>query len=297
MKRPNFFIVGAPKSGTTAMATYLKAHHDVFMPARKELGYFGSDLTYSKRFIRDPDEEHYLAHFSSWSNEALGGEASVWYLYSLRAAAEIRAFSPDARIIIMLRNPVDVLYSNYHQFLHNENEDIPVFEDALAAESARKAGRRLPSRMMLREGLYYRDTVRFAEQVERYLEVFGRARVYIILFDEFQRDTPQTFRTVLEFLDIDPDFTTDFEVINPNKRLRSSAFRHIYTSAPFRAATRRFPRLAQRVYGPIRALNTELVARAPLDPATRLQLTRELAPEVRKLAALLDCDLSGWLSL
>ena len=295
MKRPNLFIVGAPKSGTTAMATYLRAHPDVFMPARKELGYFGSDLTYSKRFIRDPDEAHYLAHFAGWSGEAVAGEASVWYLYSRTAAAEIRAFSPDARIIIMLRNPVDVIYSNYHQFLYNENEDIRDFEAALAAESDRKAGRRLPSRMLLREGLYYTDTVRFAAQIERYLEVFGRERVHVILFDEFQRDTPKTFRGVLEFLEIDPEFTTDFEVVNPNKRSRSRAFRHLYTSAPFRAAARCFPRLAQRVYEPIRALNTEFVPRAPLDPATRLQLSRELAPEVRKLAALLERDLSRWL--
>lgn len=295
MKRPNFFIVGAPKSGTTALATYLKAHPDIFMPARKELGYFGSDLTYTKIFIRDPDEQRYLDHFAGWRNEARAGEASVWYLYSRRAAAEIRAFSPAARIIIMLRNPVDVLYSNYHQLIHNENEDIPSFEEALAAEPDRMAGRRQPKRAMLLEALYYRDTVRFAEQVERYLEVFGRERVHITLFDDFQRDTARAFRAVLAFLEVDPEFTTNFAVINPNKRARSTAFRHLYTSAPFRAAARRFPRLAGWIYSPIRALNTEFVPRAPMRPETRLLLTRDLAPEVGRLEALIDRDLSGWL--
>jgi len=294
-RKPNFFLVGAPKSGTTALATYLKAHPDIFMPERKELGYFGSDLTYTDRFLRAPDETRYLAHFADWRSETHAGEASVWYLYSRRAAEEIHRFSPAARILVMLRNPVEVLYSNYHQFLWNGNEDLPTFEQALAAEQDRKLGRRIPSGALMVESLYYRETVRFSEQLRRWFETFGRGRVHVILFDEFKADTAGTYSRTLEYLGTDPTFETELKVINPNKRTRSPVLHRLYTSAPFRAAARRFPRLAVRIYRPLRSLNTELAPRLPMRRETRRRLCRELTPEVTALGDLLDRDLSAWL--
>jgi hypothetical protein len=108
MRKPDFFIVGAPKSGTTAMYFYLKQHPEIFMPERKELHFFGSDF-FAPHFVRDLKE--YLKFFEGADNKKRIGEASVWYLYSKRAAFEIKEFNPDADIIIMLRNPVDMMYS------------------------------------------------------------------------------------------------------------------------------------------------------------------------------------------
>lgn len=130
-KTPNFFIVGAPKCGTTAMHIYLRQHPEIFMPEKKESHFFGSDLN-SQYFIRD--REKYLSLFSEAKDVKRIGEASVWYLYSKQAAYEIKEFSPSASIIIMLRNPVDMLYAQHSQFLYNGNENIASFEDALNAE-------------------------------------------------------------------------------------------------------------------------------------------------------------------
>ncbi|NLF38083.1 sulfotransferase, partial [bacterium] len=105
MRLPDFFIVGAPKSGTTALHAYLGRHPSIFVPARKEPHFFGSDIV-SPAFVRDRDA--YLSLFAGATTEARVGEASIWYLYSKRAAREIKEFNPDARIIIMLRNPVDM---------------------------------------------------------------------------------------------------------------------------------------------------------------------------------------------
>src|SRR5580704_4939990 len=115
IKKPDCFLVGAPKCGTTAMADYLAGHPDVFM-AKKEMHVFGADLHFASHFYRR-NLGAYLQEFSRRTTQGVAGEASVWYLLSGQAAAEIKAFNPEARIVIMLREPVEVLYSLYYQFL------------------------------------------------------------------------------------------------------------------------------------------------------------------------------------
>ena len=134
MRRPDFFIVGAPKCGTTAMIDYLKQHPEVFVPDRKELDFFGRDLVFKGHRLT---EEEYLGFFSRATAEKRAGEGSVWYLHSKTAALEIKDFSPNARIIIMLRNPLDMMYSFHSQRLYNGNEDIENFSAALDAEAER----------------------------------------------------------------------------------------------------------------------------------------------------------------
>ena len=140
MRRPDFFIVGAPKCGTTAMNDYLKDHPELFIPARKKLHFFGSDL--ELRRSRRITTQEYLSYFALARAEKRLGEASVWYLYSQRAAAEIKAFSPAARIIIMLRNPVDMMYSMHSQRLYSGKQDIRDFAEALEVEEERRQGLR-----------------------------------------------------------------------------------------------------------------------------------------------------------
>lgn len=227
--RPNFFIVGAPKCGTTAMNDFLAQHPDIFIPETKEVHFFGRDLHFSKGALRDP--EAYAALFEG-ATQPLRGEASVWYLFSKTAAEEIHTYNPDAKIIIMLRHPADMLYSQHSQFLFNGNEDIEDFAAALAAESDRKAGRRVPKSAHLPEGLLYSETVRYAEQVARYFARFGRERVHVILYDDFRTDLPGTYRQTLQFLGVRDDFTPAFGVVNPNKRARSKLLREFVQAPP-----------------------------------------------------------------
>ena len=94
--KPNFFIVGAPKCGTTAMFSYLSRHPEIFVSQRKEFNYFCDDLTFRNAagLFRYTGIDDYLAHFSGWNGQKRIGEASVWYLYSSRAAENIRICVP-----------------------------------------------------------------------------------------------------------------------------------------------------------------------------------------------------------
>ena len=138
--KPNFFIVGAPKCGTSALYEYLGAHPEIFMSPYKEPHFFGSDLQQRWR----PTKSQYFSCFAKARDEKRVGEASVHYLYSKCAAAEIKEFCPEARIIIMLRDPVEMLYSLHSQSIFSGNEVINDFEEALEAEADRKLGRRIP---------------------------------------------------------------------------------------------------------------------------------------------------------
>jgi GT2 family glycosyltransferase len=299
--KPDFFIVGAPKCGTTAMADYLAAHPEVFM-ARKEMHFFGADLRFGPQFFRR-DLAAYLSEFDAWKGQRRAGEASVWYLFSTRAAAEIKAFSPEARIIIMLREPVEMLYSLYYYFLFDGNEPLPTFEQALAAEPDRLEGRRLCRQTYFAQGLAYRRVVRYTEQVRRYIEVFGRERVHVIIYDDFAADVFAAYRQALDFLGVESKgCNPGFDVVNPAKRVRSPALRAAIGDPLVRSAVlalrRWVPRpvfaALQRIDARVRQSNARVERRPPLEPELRARLKREFAPEVRRLSELLGRDLSHW---
>lgn len=301
-KKPDFFIVGAPKSGTTAMNEYLSAHPDIYIPPQKEMHFFGADLRFSGTFYRR-DLPAYLDTFAAWNGQKRAGEASVWYLYSTQAAAEIKAFNPEASIIIMLREPVEMIYSLYYQFLWDGNEHLPSFEQALAAEDDRRAGKNITRTTYLTQGLLYRETAHYAGQVARYFEVFGRERVHVILYDDFAADVRACYQRTLAFLGVDPErIETDFAVVNANKYADSVAVRNILRDPIVRRAARAVrPFLPRAVYNALqdaqtrfRRSNTRFEKRPPLNPDLRAALQREFAPEVERLGDLLGRDLSVW---
>jgi hypothetical protein len=296
-RKPDFFIVGTFKGGTTALYDYLGQHPGICMPFHKEPLFFGDDLT--RRYGRMTPGQ-YADLFRETRPDQVTGEASAWYLYSASAAREIKAFNPDARIIVMLRNPVDVMYAQHSQLLFNVEEDIIDFAQALAAEPDRRAGRRLPPGPLRAENLYYRHSVRFAEQLQRYFDAFGRERVHVIVYDDLRRDTAGVYRRVLEFLGVDPDFQARFDVVNPNKRVRFRRLQRLVYQPPgpiLRMVPwlRRFP-LVHRLRQSVLGINSASQQRKPMDPALRQQLESELAPEVAELGRLIGRDLSGWTS-
>ena len=298
MAGPDFFIVGAPKAGTTALNDYLQGHPQIFIPDRKELHYFGSDLTLKKRARRDLD--WYLAHFARHAGEKRIGEASVYYLCSTRAAAEIKAFCPAARIIIMLRNPVDMIYSLHSQLLYSGNESIADLHAALAAEPQRRAGRSIPRTTRVVESLFYRQMARYGNHVQRYLDQFSSERIHIIVFDDFKSDTAGVFRNVLRFLDVDDSFAPDLAVVNPNKVLRSARLHRFLLSPPRLGkglARALVPRALRQAAGDrLRQWNTVYRPRPALAPELRRQLQHEFAAEIERLGKLIGRDLSAWLA-
>lgn len=295
MRRPDFLIVGAPKCGTTAMTRYLEAHPQLFVAARKDLHFFGSDLNFTQRPARA--ERDYLQHFQEAGDALRVGEASVWYLYSARAAEEIFAYNQQMRVIIMLREPVSMMHALYTQLRFNGlgDEDLPSFAEALAAEPDRAAGRRLPPNTPLPEALLYRRAATFSEQIARYQAVFPPEQLHIILQDDLKQDTAGAYQRALRFLGVDETFQPDLRPVNANKQIRSERVRKLIARTPGGLKAAIPPGMRRTVRKQIKRLNSRHAKRPPLDPELQGQLRAEFRPEVERLAALIDRDLSGWL--
>lgn len=297
MRRPDFFIVGAPKCGTTALYRALRRHPRIFMPDRKEPNFFGSDFTAPyPYFIRD--ESEYLALFEPAGDALRVGEASAWYMYSRRAAREIVEYSPGARAIVMLRDPVDLMYALHSQRIYSGNEDITDFEEALAAEPDRKRGRRIPPDVNLVDGLFYREVARLSPQVERVFDAFGRDRVHVILLDDLRRNPERTLADVCRFLGVDPDADLTLPRVNQNRRVRMRRIHRIFSEppGPARAAVRRIlPRALREWMGAeLWKRNVKTRPRPPLDPALRARLRAEFRDDVLRLGELIGRQLTAW---
>lgn len=297
---PSFFIVGAPKAGTTSLNDYLAQYPDIFMPAAKEMHYFGSDLAQKKRKNAALTPEAYLAHFATMTTEKIAGEASVLYLKSETAAREIYEFCPEAKIIVMLRQPTDLIHSLHAQLISQGDEDTEDFEAALSLEPDRKAGRRLPVGVMVPDdGLFYREVAQIGTQLARYLKVFPSDQVHVIFFEDFSSDPQREVHRVREFLGLAPvHVLLDTSVRNPNSRPRSKLLTRVLYHPPEwlihvvkHVGTReKWINLRDR----LRRFNNVKASRAPLSPGLRAALTQEFTPEIEKLETLTGRDLAAW---
>jgi len=300
MTRPNFFIVGAPKCGTTAMYEYLKAHPEIYMPQEaKEPHYFAQEYQ-TPRMMRYSSEEAYLSLFDDATTELCLGEGSVLYLYSEEAAWKIHEFNPDAKIITMLRNPIDMMYSLFYQERYSGNEVLKTFEEALDLEEARKKGLHIPPRSNQKK-LYYREIAKYSVQLERYYACFNETQIHIIIFDDFIADTARCYQQTLSFLGVDPGFSTNFIPVNVNKLPRFAMINRLTLQPPewyrvMRNQLRRItsPALREIFNRKLRAINTKVEPRPKLSIETRRALAIEFKDEIDTLSSLLDIDLTHW---
>jgi hypothetical protein len=300
MNRPNFFIVGAAKCGTTSMYEYLRQHPDVFMPEFKEPIFFGQDLDIAPCWcVRD--ERDYLALFDQAGGKKRIGESSVWYICSRSAPDEIRRFNPDAKVVIMLRHPVEFLYSLHGLFLWTDNEDIADFEQAFFAQDDRRHGRRIPDMAYFQQGLQYTQMAAFSEQVQRYRDVFPASQVHVILHDDLKKDLSGVYRRLLEFLDLDSTFQPEFRMFNETRAVRHVPFHRFFNRPRTR---RRIQKTAPAISRILRRKLADLLIflfrppyRSPkIDAAVRARLTPLFEDEIQRLGRLLGRDLSHWLA-
>jgi Sulfotransferase domain len=294
MKRPDFFIVGAPRCGTTALHAYLNAHPEIFMCSPKEPHFFAEDVKGDRRKVRAWQD--YLALFEGADGCRRAGDASTTYLRSRSAAGLIKAFNPASKIIVMLRNPLDVIYSLHSLRVYDGSEMVDDLEVALERDHrAELAGNTLPEQP---GALPYREVVRFSRQLLRYFAEFGRENLHVIVYDDFQSNTSLVYRQTLEFLGVRPDFECHFARVNQNRRARSKTIQRLLRQPP--AAVRRISRAflplsARRFVGEsIRCLNGATELRPPMKDELRKRLQREFEPEVEELSQLLNRDLTAW---
>jgi hypothetical protein len=298
MIKPNFFIVGAPKCGTTSLSEYLRDHPNIFVSKPKEPQYFSEDFP-KLRFVTSLD--NYLKLFEKSSDKHLAvGEASATYLYSSVAINRIYQFNKKAKIIAILRNPVDMVYSLHSQFIYDFAEDEKEFETAWRLQSQRKKGVSIPKTCKEPLWLQYLEVGQLGFQIERLLSIFPPQQVKIILFDDFVRSTKSVYEDVLSFLGVPSDGRTDFPRINVNKEFRFDRLGLFIQNPP--RFLYYFADKWKKIFGleeitlrhKLRELATRRTSRKPLDPDFRAELVEEFKEDVDKLSRILGRDLSHW---
>lgn len=305
-RTPDFFIVGHPKCGTTALYEMLREHPQIYMPELKEPWFLASDMRPRFQPPRSAPPldtlEEYLALFSRAEASQRAGEASSSYLLSHTAAAAIADLSPDARVIAILREPASFLRSLHMQLLRTHVETEKDLRRALELELPRRAGKKVPRRSHRPQLLLYSDHVRYVEQLERYRAVLPAEKILVLIYDDFRRDNEATVRSVFRFLDVEESAPIAPRDANSTRqRMRSQVADEIVNMV---SVGRGLP--ARAVKAGIKALTTDELRSGALrvtrrhvihgkpDPADE-QLMRDLRhrfnDEVVALSEYLDRDL------
>lgn len=303
---PDFFIVGHPKSGTSALYRMLRSHPEIFVPHLKEPWYFSTDLRPRYRPRRDPFPkpetlEQYTSLFDGAAPDQIAGEGSPHYLWSRTAANGIADVQPAARIIAILREPASFLHSFHLQLLQKHIETEQDLRRAISLEEQRRQGKRLPRRCTLPQLLQYSEQVRYVEQLGRYRAVFPPEQMLVLIYDDYRSDNEATVRRVHRFLGVDdtrPIVVTD---ANPTVRVRSQRLHELVhaisagegrvTGALHTTIRTLAPRKLERRSA--LAIRDRIMFTAPPAPDETLmnELRKRFRPEVQATSEYLERDL------
>jgi Sulfotransferase family len=302
---PDFFIVGHPKCGTTALYRMLRRHPEIYMPELKEPWFLAPELrsrfTGPKLGMRPDTLEEYLALFAGAGSEQRVGEASSSYLMSHTAAGHIADLQPAARLIAILREPAAFLRSFHLQSIRVHIETEPDLRRAIALEDERRRGRQIPARCPRPPALLYSEHVRYVEQLRRYHARFPSDHVLVLIYDDFRADNEATVRRVLRFLEVDDALPIDVVEANPAKRVRSQRLHEAVQAV----SVGRGP-VSEAVKAAVKKVTSRRLRRAalhrvrrhvvfadphPPDEQFMLELRRRFKPEVVALSEYLGRDL------
>jgi hypothetical protein len=299
-QRPNFFLVGGPKCGTTALSSFLRDHPHIFFSEPKEPEFFGHDLPKHDGQRWRTDVDAYLALFAG-ANEShrAVGEGSVMYMYSHTAIPAIRAFAPEARLLTILRNPIELAYSFHNHLCFLFIEDQLDFEMAWDLQEERKAGTHLPKGSLKPQYLQYAEVAKQGYQLTRLLEAFPRDQVFIGLYDDFQADPRGFYLHVLDFLGVPDDNRQTFPRENFKLHHRFRAFSRWRRSLPKSVQNALRNTLTRMSAVPfchrIGSFNRVRRERMPLSNDFRRCLSNYFKPDVAITSDIIRRDLSHWL--
>jgi hypothetical protein len=246
VRLPNFVLIGAPKCGTTSLYHYLRQHPEIYLPDRKELHYF----TYQqlKKQTAGPGDERvldfacstraeYEAHYRAAGSAPVAGDLSPSYFCFPEVARAIRAELGDVRIVVSVRDPIQRTYSQYMHLVRDGREELSFHEGLLAEEERIRRGYGFLWR--------YASSSLYTDRIASFIEVFGRDRVKILLFEDLVRSPHTVLRDLFGFLGVDPEFRPDLSrVYNRSGRPRSLLLARFLSkqNALARRATLRVPR-------------------------------------------------------
>lgn len=294
-KHPNLFLVGAPKCGTTSMAHYLGQHPQIYVPTVKEPNFFVSDIGGSDG---NHNEEQYSELYSDWGDELYALDASTAYIVSRSAFSEIHRFCPTAKILIMLRNPVDATYSLFCHQKFYQTEPLETFEEALADQERREKHESSWKRGFL-ELHIYRRVYAFKENIQRYLDRFEKENVKLIFLEDLEADPEKVMSDIALFLGVVPFASLDFQKKNRSKQVALPGFQDFLNRPPlwlgFFTKWWLSPKIRWNIRTHLIAMTVRTKQNPPMNKEARRFLVKMFATDIDALSDMTGRDLSHWL--
>lgn len=302
MNKPNFFIVGQPKSGTTALHYSLAEHPEIYMADIKEPFFFCKDIHEEsdqyhdlKLYFHYRDEKSYLRLFVNAKPNQLIGESSPIYLYSKVAAHEIYKFNSTAKIIMVLREPVEFLYSFHNEMINQTYETEKDFSKALALEEMRKQGNCVPKTVAFPSTLFYFQRAKYSEQISRFYDCFDKKQIKLIIYEDFRQNNQQVYQDIFDFLEVnDKSFVVSAKTKNSRSKPRSETLNKIIRNPLLRKISNKllpaqsYEFIHRNVVNKLLWKNEKV---SPIDPQLKHELMKTFKPEVLKTSELIGVDL------
>lgn len=288
VRRPNFFIVGAPKCGTTALSEYLREHPQVCFSSPKEPNYFASDIRTRHEVKSEVDYLNCFCHATA--QHKILAEGTVHNLQSRVAILRILDFSPGAKFLVIVRNPIELAHSWHSECRYNFGETEKSFERAWRLVEVRRTGRNVPWGCPDRKLLDYADVASLGSQLERISSLVAPENIKIMLFDDLKTNPKIFYEDVLLFLGLKSDGREFFPRINERKAVRYPAIMEL---SHLVAKAKRKLGIQTRL-GILEQLNVRRTGYSEISEEFKRELILYFESEILKVEKLLKRDLSSW---
>lgn len=290
MKRPNFFLIGAPKCGTTSLAAWLDEHPQVYMSKLKEPHHFNTDQAY----VVTKSRRQYENLFNGVKERQVAiGEASVYYAYSSAAIEGVEKYSPGSKYVLCIRNPMSMVVSLHRQQVFTDYENITEFAEAWRTHQYRLANQLLPPRCPDPIHIDYKTTCSLGTLLEKLLTAIPRERLLISVLDDMANNPEREYLLICEYLGVDAYMPRSFKIQNKAKARKyqwlHNTLRILSEAKKSIGVTRSFGLLNVFV-----RLNTVEPVKVEIADDVMNDLRNTFYPEIDKLSAMLDRDFSSW---
>jgi len=301
--KPNFFIVGAPRCGTTTLSRCLKNHPDICFAKPKEPHYFAQfNGLVSPETIQTEYVEKYFSHAKS-HHQAIG-EGSPSYLYSSSGLQAILKFNPDAKFIVMVRNPLESVYSFHYRLVYLMAEDQIDFQKAWNFQEARAQGGHIPRLCHNPAMLQYAEVGKYGKYLEQLFEIVGPEKCKVVVFDDLKKSILITYKEVLAFLGLEYDGKTKFSHKMASRTYRFHWLNRIIWHAPKsikmvraqleKSGPKKKKSLPHKLLLKLKRLNDIKQPPPPLSSHMKNVLRESFSDDIDRLGRLLNRDLSHW---
>ncbi len=294
MKKPNFFIIGAPKCGTTSFAAWLAGHPQVFFSPIKEICFFNFDyggqrfrsLVQYEKLFENADNRHVAV-----------GEGSTRYLFSRTAVPAILQYTKHPRFIVMIRNPADMVYSLHEQALYDGDETEKDFEKAWELQHTRIYGDNIPRSCNDPQRLFYGQRCKLGDQLDRLFRLVSPEQVLMLNLDHVKQNTRKEYLKVLRFLGLKDDNRRDFPVLNTAKERKFPGLWLFVKSMNEKFKAMGVPYIRTGLTSFICYKTRRERSRPPMKQEMRQRLTEYFKKDIDLLEQITSWDLSSWKSV